>query len=236
MHRNQEYKTRDGEKLFRDRHHAGRLLSARLRRYVNKPDLLVCALPRGGVVVGFRVAQVLNAPLDVLIVRKLGVPGMKEVAMGAIAPGGIRVLQHDLIDRLGISTQVIDELTAEEARELARRQALYRGDAPALEIRGRTVILVDDGIATGATMWAGAAAIRQQQPKRLVIAVPVAPPTILPELVAQADEIVCVARPTSFFAIGEFYGDFHQVSDEEVRELLRRAAKRIATRSTPAAA
>ncbi len=222
--------------LFRDRNHAGQLVAAQLRRYVNAPDLVVCALPRGGVVVGFQVAEALNAPLDVLIVRKLGVPGQEELAMGAIASGGIRVLQHDLIETLGISAQLVDAVTEEEQRELARREALYRGDAPALQFRGRTVILVDDGIATGATMWAGAAAVRQQQPKRLVIAVPVAPPSTSIELTTQADEIVCVARPESFFAIGGYYKDFHQVSDEEVRELLQRAAKRVASRGTSTAA
>jgi predicted phosphoribosyltransferase len=214
--------------LFRDRIHAGRLLADRLSHYARDPDLLVCALPRGGVLVGFPVAEALNAPLDVVIVRKLGVPGEQEVAMGAIATGGVCVLSQELIEYLGISTEAVDAVIAREQRELARREALYRGDAPAPQIRGRTIILVDDGLATGATMRAAAAIVQQQQPKRLVIAVPVAPPARLLEV--QADEVVCLARPEPFFAIGEFYEDFHQVSDEEVRDLLQRAARRIARR------
>jgi putative phosphoribosyl transferase len=214
--------------LFRDRIHAGRLVADRLSQYANDPDLLVCALPRGGVLVGFPVAEALSAPLDVVIVRKLGVPGQQEVAMGAIATGGVCVLSHELIEDIGISTEAVDAAIAREQRELARREALYRGAAPAPQIRGRTIILVDDGIATGATMRAAAAVVQQQQPKRLVIAVPVAPPSRL--LAVQADEVVCLARPEPFFAIGEFYEDFHQVSDEEVRDLLQHAARRIARR------
>jgi len=222
--------------IFHDRKHAGRLLAAQLRRYRNAPDLLVCALPRGGVVAGFEIAKALNAPLDVLIVRKLGVPGHSELAMGAIASGGVRVLQHDLIDTLGISKQLVDAVTAREERELARREALYRGDVPPLQIRERTIILVDDGIATGSTMRAAAVAARQQQPKRLVIAVPVAAPSASIELADLADEIVCVAQPKLFHAIGEYFEDFHQVSDEEVRELLQIAGKRFASHRMSAVA
>ncbi|PSH04193.1 MAG: phosphoribosyl transferase [Acidobacteria bacterium] len=211
---------------FRDRIHAGQLLAAQLSKYIAAPDVLVCALPRGGVVVGFQVAEVLRSALDIVVVRKLGVPGQKELAMGAIASGGIRVLRHDLIEELEISDRVLETIVAEEERELERREAIYRGGAPPPEISGRTIILVDDGLATGATMWAAAVAVRQQQPKRLVIAVPVAPPSTCTELSAQADEIVCISRPALFAAIGEFYEDFHQVSDEEVKDLLRRAASR----------
>jgi putative phosphoribosyl transferase len=216
--------------LFRNRSHAGRLLAGRLSQYANDPDLLVLALPRGGVVVGFPVADALNAPLDVVIVRKLGVPGHPELAMGAIASGGVRILSKQLINHLGISMQAVEAVTAREQRELARREALYRGAAPAPQIRGRTVLLVDDGIATGATMRAAAELVRQQEPERLVIAVPVAPPSTCAELAVQADEIVCLAQPESFFAIGEFYEDFQQVSDEEVRDLLQRAQERISRR------
>ncbi len=192
------------------------------------PDLLVCALPRGGVLVGSPVAEALNAPLDVVIVRKLGVPGQQEVAMGAIATGGVCILAQELIEDIGISTQAVEAVIAREQRELTRREALYRGAAPAPQIRGRTVILVDDGIATGATMRAAVAVVKQQQPMQLVIAVPVAPASECRELAAQPDEIVCLAQPEPFYAIGQFYEDFHQVSDEEVRDLLQRAARRIA--------
>jgi putative phosphoribosyl transferase len=222
--------------LFRDRIHAGRLLPDLLSQYANDPDLLVCALPRGGVLVGSPVAEALNAPLEVVIVRKLGVPGQEEVAMGAIATGGVCVLSQELIEHLGISTQAVEAAIAREQRELTRREALYRGATPAPQIRGRTIILVDDGLATGATMRAAAAVVRQQQPKRLVIAIPVAPASNYPELTAQADEIVCLSRSEPFFAIGRFYEDFHQVSDEEVRDLLQRAATRIARRDASTAA
>jgi len=222
--------------MFHDRIHAGRLLADRLSRYAKDLDLLVCALPRGGVLVGYSVAEALNAPLDVVIVRKLGVPGENEVAMGAIATGGVCVLSQELIQGLGIPSRAVEAVIAREQRELARRETLYRGAAPPPQIRGRTVILVDDGIATGATMRAAAAVIKQQQPKQLVIAVPVAPPSSCVELEAQADEIVCVAQPESFFAIGQFYEDFHQVTDEEVRDLLQRAARRIALRGASIAA
>lgn len=213
---------------FHDRNHAGRLLAHRLASYANQPNVLVCALPRGGVVVGAPVAEQLNAPLDVVIVRKLGVPGQPELAMGAIASGGVCVLTQGLIDELGISERAVQAVIAREEQELARREALYRGSAPPLEIRGRIVILVDDGIATGSTMRAAAELVRQQQPERLVIAAPVASPSTCAEMAGHADELVILARPEPFYAIGEFYEDFRQVSDEEVRELLQRAAARIA--------
>jgi putative phosphoribosyl transferase len=222
--------------LFRNRMHAGWLLANRLSGYADGPDLLVCALPRGGVLVGYPVASALHARLDVVIVRKLGIPGFQEVAMGAIASGGVSVLSRNLIDALGISSPVLDVVTEHEQRELARREELYRGEAPPLEIPGRTVILVDDGIATGSTMQAAAIFVRRQHPKRLVIAVPVAPPSICAQLASQADEVVALEKPEPFFAIGAFYEDFHQVSDKEVQDLLKRAAIRAPLRRSVAPA
>ena len=221
---------------FRDRSHAGRLLAAGLARYAKDPGLLVCALPRGGVVVAAAVAEALDAPLDFVIVRKLGVPGQPELAMGAIASAGVSVLSHALIAKLGISADEVEQVLAREQRELVRREVLYRGEAPAPQVRERTVILVDDGIATGATMRAAASLMCQQQPRRLVIAAPVASPSTCRQLQDQADEMVCVARPEHFFAIDEFYRDFLQVSDEVVRELLQRAECRIADRGKQSAA
>jgi putative phosphoribosyl transferase len=214
--------------LFRNRSDAGRMLGSRLTGYANAPDVLVCALPRGGVVVAAAVAEALNAPLDFVIVRKLGVPGQPELAMGAIASAGVSVLSHSLIAQLGITRDEVDQVLAREQRELVRREALYRGAAPAPQVRDRTVILVDDGIATGSTVRAAASLMRQQQPKKLVIAAPVASPSTCRELADAADEIVCCARPEPFYAIGEFYQDFLQVSDDEVRELLQAGAARMA--------
>ena len=214
--------------LFRDRSHAGHLLAGKLSRYADAPDLLVCALPRGGVVVAAAVAEALHAPLDFLIVRKLGVPGQPELAMGAIASAGVSVLSHSLIARLGIPADAVEQVLAREQRELARREALYRGEAPAPPVRGRTVVLVDDGIATGSTMRAAATLMRRQHPGRLVIAAPVASPSTCRELGDMADEIVYCAQPEPFYAIGEFYENFLQVSDGEVKELLQRASARIA--------
>jgi putative phosphoribosyl transferase len=218
--------------FFRNRMHAGRLLANRLARYARDPDVLVLALPRGGVVVGYPIAAALNVPLDVVIVRKLGVPEYPEFAMGAIASGGIRVLSAEVIEQLGIPEQAVEQTIAREELETTRREALYRGTAPAPQICGRTVILVDDGIATGSTMQAAVAAVRQQQPKRLVIAVPVAPPSACADLAGEVDEFICLQQPEMFFAIGEFYKDFLQVSDEEVQELLKRAADRSGRRTT----
>jgi putative phosphoribosyl transferase len=220
---------------FHDRVHAGRLLAKRLARFANKPNVLVCALPRGGVVVAAPVAEALDAPLDVVMVRKLGVPGQPELAMGAIASGGVRVLSYSLIDELGIPERAVEAVIAREEQELARREALYRGSAPPPQIPGQTVILVDDGIATGSTMRAAAALVRQQKPERLVIAIPVAPPATCAEMASHADEVVCVEEREPFYAIGEFYEEFRQVSDAEVRELLQRAAARIARKTRSAA-
>ena len=206
---------------FRDRFHAGRQLAAALQPYAGRPNLLVLALPRGGVPVGYEVARALNAPLDVMLVRKLGVPGHEELAMGAIASGGIRILSDDVVKAFGIPERVIASIVAEEEEELGRRELAYRDHRPQPEVKGRTVILVDDGLATGSTMRAAAAALRAQHPERLVVAVPVAPPEICASLRSEVDDVVCARAPEPFFAVGNWYDDFSQISDEEVRELLR---------------
>jgi putative phosphoribosyl transferase len=206
---------------FRDRFHAGRRLAAALQPYVGRPNLLVLALPRGGVPVGYEVARALNAPLDVMLVRKLGVPGHEELAMGAIASGGIRIVSDDVVTALGIPERVIASIAANEEEELERRERSYRDDRPPLEVKGRTVILVDDGLATGSTMRAAAAALRAQHPERLVVAVPVAPPETCASLRNEVDDLVCARAPEPFFAVGNWYDDFSQINDEEVRQLLR---------------
>ena len=207
---------------FRNRTDAGRQLAEKLAAYANRPDVLVLALPRGGVPVGFEVARALGAPLDVFLVRKLGVPGYEELAMGAVATGGVRVLNDEIVRGLGISEHEIDAAAARELQELARRQRLYRGDRPLPDIAGRTVILVDDGLATGATMRAAIAAVRQQQPARIVVAVPTASPDTCEALKAEADDVVCAMTPEPFLAVGHWYEDFTQTTDDEVRELLAR--------------
>jgi predicted phosphoribosyltransferase len=205
---------------FRDRHDAGRRLAAELRRYAGRSDVVVLALPRGGVPVGWEVARALAAPLDVFVVRKLGVPGEEELAMGAVATGGVRVLNERLTTALGIPDYVIDAVTAWQKQEVARRERLYRGDRPAPDVQGRTVILVDDGLATGSTMRAAVAALRMQSPARTVVAVPTAARETCNELVAEVDEVVCATTPEPFYSVGLWYEDFSQTTDEEVRELL----------------
>lgn len=205
---------------FRNRAEAGKLLARQLTIYANRNDLLVLGLPRGGVPVAFEIAKKLNAPLDICLVRKIGVPDHEELAMGAIASGGVRVLNYDVINSLGIDRQIIDEVTAKELQELQRRDRAYRGDRPLPEIKNRTVILVDDGIATGSTMRAAIAILRPQQPQRLIVAVPVAPPSTCEQLQAEVDEIVCLDMPESLYAIGLWYDDFSQTTDAEVHELL----------------
>ena len=211
--------------LFRDRTDAGRQLAAKLAAYADRSDVLVLALPRGGVPVAFEVARVLHAPLNVFLVRKLGVPGQEELAMGAIATGGVRVLNDEVVRAAGITEDVIADVAAQEQDELWRRERLYRGDRPAPDVRGKTVILVDDGLATGSTMRAAVAALRQQRPARIVVAVPVGAPETCAEFQAEADEAVCARAPEPFYAVGLWYDDFSQTTDEEVHDLLERAAE-----------
>jgi len=209
---------------FRDRHDAGRQLAALLTAYAGRKDVFVLALPRGGVPVGFEVARALNAPLDAFLVRKLGVPGHEELAMGALASSGVRVLNRDTIDQLGIPPSVIEHVTAIEQGELQRQEGLYRADRPPPDVKDHTVILVDDGLATGSTMRAAAAALRPQQPTRIVVAVPTAAPQTADELRREVDEVVCVITPQPFYAVGLWYHDFSETSDEEVSSLLAAAA------------
>jgi putative phosphoribosyl transferase len=213
---------------FEDRAEAGRVLAAELESYANRPDVLVLALPRGGVPVAYEVARALNAPLDVFLVRKLGVPGHEELAMGAVATGGIRVLNAGVVAALAISATLIDSVSAAEQHELARREAAYRGARPAPDVRDRTVILVDDGLATGTTMRAAVAALRQPAsggPKEIVVAVPTASPVTRDEIGEEVDKIVCAMTPEPFFAVGLWYEDFSQTTDDEVRDLLDRAVR-----------
>jgi predicted phosphoribosyltransferase len=208
---------------FRDRRAAGQLLAANLTAYATEPDLLVLVLPRGGVPVAYEVARALGAPLDVFLVRKLGVPGYEELAMGAIATGGVRVLNQRVLRDAAVPASAVEAVAAAEERELARREREYRGDRPPGEIRGKTVILVDDGLATGASMHAAVQAIRLQGPRRIVVAVPIAAPETCDAFRAEVDEIVCAVMPDPFYAVGFWYEDFSQTSDEEVRDLLGRA-------------
>jgi putative phosphoribosyl transferase len=211
--------------IFRDRTDAGRQLAARLTRYADRKDVLVLALPRGGVPVAYEVAKELKAPLDVFLVRKLGVPGYEELAMGAIASGGVRVVNEDIVNYLGIPDEVIDAIAAVELRELERRALAYRDDRPPPDVKGRIVILIDDGLATGSTMRAAAEALRKQGPARIVVAVPVSSPETCDEFRSEVDEIVCAVTPEPFRGVGLWYQDFSQTTDEEVRELLERAAR-----------
>ena len=209
---------------FRNRSEAGQLLARALEQYKNRPDVLVLALPRGGVPVGYQVAKALNAPLDVFIVRKLGVPGHEELAMGAIATGGVRVLSEPVIEQLNIPPPVIDRVARREEEEIRRREYLYRGNNPPPNIQDKIVILVDDGLATGSTMKAAISALRRQNPKKIVVAVPTAPADTCEDLKREADEVICAATPEPFYAVGLWYEDFAQTTDDEVKELIRRAA------------
>lgn len=211
--------------LFRDRHDAGRQLAARLTHFEDRPDVLVLALPRGGVPVGYEVADALRAPLDVFLVRKLGVPGQEELAMGAIASGCIRVLNDSVVRLLGLSEADIAPVEADERRELDRREREYRAGRPPLDVAGKVVILVDDGLATGSSMRAAVRALHSMDPARIVVAVPVGARETCEELELEADEAVCAREPEPFHAVGVWYENFSQTSDEEVRDLLARRAE-----------
>jgi predicted phosphoribosyltransferase len=217
---------RSGHELhFRDRREAGRVLAEGLRNYTDRDDVIVLGLPRGGLPVAYEVARALGAPLDVFIVRKLGVPGFEELAMGAIASGGARVLNEHVLAQLDDSDEALARATETETRELERRETEYRGGHPAPELRGKTVILVDDGLATGATMRAAVMALRERGIARCVVAVPVAAPDTCAELAEEVDELVCAMTPAGFHAVGQFYENFLQTTDSEVRELLARGAE-----------
>lgn len=208
-------------KRFRNRAEAGRALAERLEPYAGREDAIVLGLPRGGVPVAAEVARALGVPLDVFLVRKLGVPGREELAFGAIASGGARVLNPDVVGTLGIDAATIESVAAREQVELDRRAEAYRGTAEPPDLRGRAVILVDDGLATGASMRAAVEAVRALGPARLVVAVPAAAPQTCDELAAEVDEVVCLLTPEPFFAVGMWYADFSETTDEDVRELLR---------------
>jgi predicted phosphoribosyltransferase len=216
----------------RDRTEAGELLGEELTSYADKPDVIVLALPRGGVPVGAQVARKLNVPFDVFVVRKLGLPGHPELAMGAIAIGGVRVINREVVDGLRIPELVIDAVAAEEQEELMRRRHAYRGDLPAPEVRDKTVILVDDGIATGSTMIVAVAALRQLKAGRIVVAAPVIPQSTFYQIRRAADEVVAVIVPEKFYGVGQWYEDFSQKTDDEVRQLLGE----MNHRTTPTAA
>jgi predicted phosphoribosyltransferase len=209
--------------LFQNRRDAGRALASALQQYAQRADVLVLGLPRGGVPVAYEVARALNVPLDIFVVRKLGVPGQEELALGAIASGGMRVLNEEVVRALGIAGEEIDFVTRRELPELERREHQYRGDRPPLEVKGRTVLLIDDGLATGSTMRAGTAALSRMGPARIVIAVPVAARATCDELRAEGHDLVCLATPDHFYAVGQWYREFDQTTDAEVRELLQTA-------------
>ncbi len=219
-----------GESLmiaFRDRAEAGRILAEKLRHYANNPNAVVLALPRGGVLVAYQVAQALGLPLDVFVVRKLGLPGHEELAIGAIASGGVRVLNADILSQIPNPERAIAEVTAKEIQELQRREALYRGERPPVDLRNKIVILVDDRAATGATMKAAVVALRERGVAKIVTAVPVGAPDTCDELRNLADESICAIEPQWFRAVGQFYADFSQTTNEEVRELLARAQSEL---------
>ena len=211
--------------IYQDRRDAGRVLGQALKQrgYADRLDLLVLALPRGGVPVAYEVARILDAPLDLILVRKLGLPGHEELAMGAIASGGVRVLNDDVVDRLHVSAQVIDSVAQREGRELERRERAYRGNRTPPVVAGRTVILIDDGLATGSTMLAAVRAVRQQRPAMIVVAVPVAPPETCRAFLEESDDVMCTSTPETFGGVGAWYRDFEQTTDEQVTDLLQRA-------------
>jgi predicted phosphoribosyltransferase len=216
---------------FQDRTEAGKLLAESLAGFADRPDVLVLALPRGGVPVAFEVAQALRVPLDVFVVRKLGTPGNEELAMGAIASGGIRVLNLTVVETLGVPADLIEEAAERELRELERRERVYRKHRPAFDLRGRTVILIDDGIATGSTMRAAIKALRQTA-GRIVVAVPTAAPDTAADLRPEVDEFVALITPAGFYAVGQWYEDFGQTTDAEVTELLEKANEAAKSRES----
>jgi putative phosphoribosyl transferase len=215
---------------YRDRREAGVELALRLHRYKNRRDVVILALPRGGVPVGYEVARALHAPLDLFLVRKLGVPGHEELAMGAIASGGVRVLNTDVLEWYGITPGAIDAVARAEVVELERRERAYRQDRPPVPLEGRTVVLVDDGLATGSTMKAAVQAVRAHRPERIVVAVPVAAPGTCQAFGGLADEIICARTPADFRAVGQWYRDFSQTSDQEVRQLLHESSEPMENR------
>jgi putative phosphoribosyl transferase len=215
---------------FEDRTDAGRKLAQALMAYAGRPDVLVLGMPRGGVPVAFEVAQAVHAPLDVFLCRKLGVPMQEELAFGAVATGGVRVLDAQIVEAAGLTNREIDEITVRERKELERREHLYRAGRAPIDAAGLTTILVDDGIATGASMFASVRALRQLKPARIVVGVPVAPISTCRKLSVEVDELVCLHRPSSFYAIGQFYLDFAQLTDEEVLDLLQRAAAPVSAK------
>lgn len=208
---------------FQDRRQAGKQLAERLSKYAKREDVVALGLARGGLPVAFEVAQALDAPLDVVIVRKLGVPGHRELAMGAIASGGVRVMNQSVVRSLSIPSGQIEEIAAEEQRELERRELEYRHEEERLDVSGKTAILVDDGLATGASMRAAVESLRQRHPGRIVVAVPTAAPSACQDFEKAVDEVVCLTTPEPFFGVGAWYRDFSQTSDEEVRRLLEQA-------------
>lgn len=218
---------------FRDRTDAGRQLATALSAYAGRADVRILALPRGGVPVAYEVACALDAPLDVFLVRKLGLPGHEELAMGAIASGGVMVLNQDLVHTLNVSAAAIDAVVKTEMRELERRDRQYRDDRPAPDVAGRTAIVVDDGLATGSTMQAAVAALKQEHPRAIVVAVPVAAPEICAAFRREVDDVVCVVTPEPFHAVGVWYDDFSQTTDEEVHQLLAAARDCVHTSTGP---
>lgn len=212
---------------FKNRQEAGRAVAARLTKYANREDVIVLGVPRGGVSVAFEVASALHVPLDIFVLRKLGVPGHEELAFGAIGSGGVRILNADVVSHLGISEVDIAAVSKEQTKELQQREQRYRGNRPALQVQGKTVILVDDGIATGASIRAAIHAIRKMRPAWLVVATPVAPRATCNVIRQEVDELVCADIPEPFYGVGEFYQDFSQVSDEEVVALLDRSMKEM---------
>jgi putative phosphoribosyl transferase len=221
------------ERAFINRTEAGRLLAENLGNYANRSDVVVLGLPRGGVPVAYEVAKYLHAPLDVFIVRKLGVPGFEELAAGAIASGDVRVLNQDVVRAIPHATEAIEAVTAKETAELQRREQTYREGRPAPELRGKIAILVDDGLATGATMRAAVKALRQRGAAKIVVAVPVGPPDTCEELAHEADEAICLSAPPFFQAVGQYYEDFAQTTDDDVRDLLTRAAQESSEKELP---